>query len=333
VARAISILEARSPAFSFSVTLGLQDTVSMSFSREVVMVRLLSVIIATFVTFQNAHAGVLYGVSTATDSIYTIDSNTGQATFVTSVTGRNLAFAGATFLNGELYISNAFGSGSTEKFGRVDLNSGAFTPLNSQAGDNNWWTIEAVSSRIYAYDNDSAGTVGDFAFRYTEGPAWDVTTVNPDTNLSVTGIDGMAYDAANDILYGSGQNGNLYTINRDTGNVSLVGSLGLAVNSGGLKGLAYDAESATLYMTARTTVTPGNANGPSSLYWVNTTTGQATLIGATGVDTIDGLAWAPTAAVPEPGSITLLGLALLTITGYVRRRGANPVELALGQVK
>ncbi len=84
--------------------------------------------------------GGLYGVSSATDSLYKIDSATGVATLVTPI-ARDLAFAGATFLNGELYVST-LGPGSPS-FGKVDLTTGAFTPINNMAGDLNWWGLAA----------------------------------------------------------------------------------------------------------------------------------------------------------------------------------------------
>jgi len=53
-------------------------------------------------------------------------------------------------------------------------------------------------------------------------------------------------------------------------------------------------------------------------------TGQATLVGMTGVDTIDGLAWSATSleigAVPEPTTIALWSIGVLGMGLVVRRK-------------
>ena len=79
---------------------------------------------------------------------------------------------------------------------------------------------------------------------------------------------------------------------------SLVGSMNLPPSSF-LIGLAYDEEEDKLYAVA----TPQGV-GTSNLYEVDTTTGNASFIGSTGVPTIDGLAWKGETLFPTPVDIT-----------------------------
>ncbi len=85
-----------------------------------------------------------------------------------------------------------------------------------------------------------------------------------------------------------------------------------------------------MYLTTPDFIVPGNPLSPSSLYMVEVRTGTATLVGRTGVQTIEGLAWSPTSltqlsAVPEPGSMALLGSGLLSLVGFAWRRRPRPV--------
>jgi hypothetical protein len=86
-------------------------------------------------------------------------------------------------------------------------------------------------------------------------------------------VTGLAYDGAHDILYGSGNGtsnmNRLVTVDRATGGLTLVGSMGVRVD-----GLAYDKQTDSLYGINAT-----------SLYKVNRATGTATLVGPHGIGT------------------------------------------------
>jgi hypothetical protein len=104
-------------------------------------------------------------------------------------------------------------------------------------------------------------------------------TINPTTGIgSAIGVGafdvllvGLAFDPMADVLYGAGipfgatgvDTPNLYTVNRSTGGTTLVGDLGV-----GLQSLAWDAEL-------------GLIGAFDKLYQINTTTGAASQIGST----------------------------------------------------
>jgi hypothetical protein len=109
---------------------------------------------------------------------------------------------------------------------------------------------------------------------------------------------GFAYDAGNDILYGSTTaTDNLYSINRATGSATLIGPFGIPL----MHALAFDNSTGTLY---------GAYGGNNGFYRINPFTGAATLIGVTGF-AVSGLAFDPATKVLygtsySPGDTRLL---------------------------
>lgn len=250
----------------------------------------------------------LYGLTSAfpnAGDIYTLNTSTGAATLVTSLTGVDFtSLDGLEFLGNTLYATDVFTSGVAQ-FGTIDLATGAFTAINNQGGSTNWHGLAA---------NQTAGLF--YIIDITDGnnlksvtPAGVITTIGPAGQEGR----GMAYDDNAGILYAA-DGGNLYTVDTSTGASTTIGALGVA--AGGI-GLAFDPVANVLY---------ANDADAGGLYTVNTTTGAATLIGPNGAVSgggIDGLAFrvAPSVgAVPEPGTVALFAIGLLPLTGVARRR-------------
>jgi len=123
----------------------------------------------------------------------------------------------------------------------------------------------------------------------------------------------LAYDPNSDTLFGIGQSigttvggttitpsTRLFSIDRTTGGALEVGPTNVADE---FYGLAYNANSNKMYSTAKSSGTTGN------LYELNTTTGQATLVGGLGVP----------ASAADAGNISYFSLAfdLLSDTLYL----------------
>ncbi|MDX1460827.1 MAG: hypothetical protein R3348_07200, partial [Xanthomonadales bacterium] len=130
-------------------------------------------------------------------------------------------------------------------------------------------------------------------------------------------INGMAYDAATDTLYGIGED-NLFTINRSTGEATSVGAHGLSGNI--QMGLAIDPDNGVMYLVHN-----------QNLYSVNKQTAQVSLIGPTGLTDIGSLAVVPggaaAAAIPSTGAVAqwilILAVLLAAVALRTRLQGAR----------
>ncbi|WP_254506577.1 beta strand repeat-containing protein [Anatilimnocola floriformis] len=215
--------------------------------------------------------GTLYGLSSNTNNLYRIDETTGAAVFVAQLTNiTTVSITGLAALNGTLYATDVYVGGW--RFGSIDTTTGAFTPINTQGGSANWWALAGnqAANVLYTVDNDTSGY-----------PLLAITPAGAISTIGSTGlqINGLAYDEANGILYGTA-GGGLYRLNTATGVPTLIGSMGFTPTN--YLGLEYDASSQKLLATYN-----------NNLYQLNVTTGGATLIGANGVNNIDGLALLP----------------------------------------
>lgn len=233
----------------------------------------------------------LYGVQ-STDSndqngIFRIDPATGAATKITSLS-HNSSLVGATFLRGELYVSDMLAFNPTNFYGTVDINTGVFNGIHDQNWDLNWHGL-ASSEALGVTFSISQQMNNTLVMTDLDG---NITYIGP------TGIDGrgMAYDNTNGILYAINySDASLYTVDIHTAEATRIGPTGIPSD---MVGLAYDEFTQTLYLN--------EGDETNSLYTVDVTTGAATLVGPNGFGLIDGLAW-----IPEPSSIGLLGLGAM----------------------
>lgn len=229
----------------------------------------------------------------------------------------------------------------------IDAATGVATDLGLLAfGDAEG--LAFIGSSLFAI----GGSVGEL-WNITTPPGSLVGATGPRSGVDA----GLDYNSANGLLYNynaTGGGGSLYVIDPITGLATLVGSSsvfldGLAINSAGqafgIDGIFSDSLYSVDLATGATALIGGlgigdisvqfgltdadgtlyglNSNG--SLYSFNTLTGAATFLASTTCDgqacgAWEGLAALQGTAVPEPGSLALVGLGLAAAVGTRRRK-------------
>ena len=231
--------------------------------------------------------GLLYGYSNATGSIYTVDRLTGAASLVTAI---------ATATN-------------TAKLG-IDFNPAADRLRIVTESDQNLRVNTAGGATTV--DGTLAYAAGDVNFgvnpRVVEA-AYTNSDIDPATATTLFYID----HGTNTLVNTSSPNG---------GALTTVGALGVDISDA----VGFDILTDLAVNTAFATFNVGGLNG---FYGINLLTGAATLLGALGnTSSVYGMAIVPgTTAVPEPGSLALLGMAGLAALA-TRRRLAQPQSKA-----
>ena len=239
-----------------------------------------------------AHAAPILWVSTGGNGLATVDVATGATSFVgnTGDTLTDIAFSPSGDLYG-ISFSNLY---------KVNSSTGATTLVGSLGS-----VVGTANALVFGSD----GTL------YMAGSS--LYTVNTLTGVA-SAIGSIGYQSGGDLafigskLYMASNGNQLIDVDTATGVGALIGSLGV----GSMYGLATP-DNVSLYGVA-----------DQSVYLVNTSSGAATLK-STFAPTLSGGAFglaflteAGGGSVPEPGTLVLVGLALI-VTATGRRRGAK----------
>jgi hypothetical protein len=128
-------------------------------------------------------------------------------------------------------------------------------------------------------------------------------------SMGLSGVMDFAFDTTG-TLWAVADN-QLHTVNLATGAGSFVAAISGTTGTGGVRGITFDANN-NLFATT--------FDSNSILYSVNPVTGAATTIGATGISFAHGGDILAPNAVPEPGSLLLLGSGVLGLMAKARRR-------------
>jgi len=275
---------------------------------------LFGLLAALVLAVPQADAGVfLVGSDINDDILYKIDTDDGTATAIGPFSRTSGSFNDVIF--GMTFNSN------TNTLFATDVNADDLVTIDPVTAA---VTVVGLTglNKLEALAYDSA-TDTMYGIDQRVGPGGDadaedfLITVNMTTGAAEPAIGGTGFDLIQDLaidpadgtLYGADRESNqLLTINKTTGAATVVGALGF----GNVGGLDFHPFTGELF---------GVDAGADVLLSIDKTTGTATQIGddfaLRGDDSdrrIEGIAF-----VPEPGSMTLLGLGSLLILGRTRR--------------
>ena len=225
-------------------------------------------------------AATLYMSDDENQAIYTVDTATGAATLVGS-TVIEMSFSGLAWdsSTGALYVSDVVAPGgdghrlvlAVRPQHRRVLPVDPRHPAAREARPRDEVRVAVAGGKNLPRAGGAAPS---------GGSGFGLGLVNPATgeikfignHVTSSNIHGLAYDSANDVLWGADVDGSggLAEIDRLTGAATLVGAWG---TTGEIRGLAYDAATDTLY---------GVDYNVGSLHTIDRGTGAATLVGALG---------------------------------------------------
>jgi len=281
-------------------------------------------------------ADILYAVdgaggagSTPSD-LYTINPANGSVLSTIGqvmVNGTGVMVSGIAFdpINQQLYgAALVGGSRGNGELVTINLTSGVATPVGSfglsplNGGIHATSLAFASDGTLYAYVKQGSQPESLFTVNTTSGVATAVGSSGFPIPPGTSG-DGLAMSASGTLYFaGKGDTGNLYTLSTTTGLATAGPTLSgapFASVPGQIKGLAFNS-SGMLYGIDIEQSSPF----PANLVTINPTTGVITSVGGTQNGLVS-FAFQP-AAVPEPGSLSLMGLALALFI-YSRARARN----------
>ena len=253
-----------------------------------------------------AYAGTLYAVSgsgNAASVLYILDSTTGGVLQTVGATG----FSHVTGLainptTGQMYgqVSDAFGSGGTQLLS-IDKNTGAGTVIGSTGEQIPDMTFNAAGVLFAWSESGANGNDYLITLNLATGAPSFIGTNNVSTSNT-----GLAFDR-NGILWLK-PGGSLYTLNTTTG----IGTFVEGLSGSPQNALAFDQNNVAF------TVTRNGSN--STLQTIDIGTGNVNTVGSIGVGSISALAFDLGAPVPEPGTLSLAGLAFGGLALTLRKR-------------
>jgi hypothetical protein len=272
----------------------------------------------------NARAELLIGLTTGNQLIRFDSGTPGTVSAGVAVNGLQ---AGESLLGIDLRPADGsiYGLGSSSRLYRIDAATGAATAVGAPGAF-------ALSGTAFGFDfnptvdrirvvSDTGQNLrlnpNDGALAATDGPlAFAAGDVNAGATPNAVG---SAYTnnfagATTTTLYNlDARLGALLTQNPpNAGTLNTVGSLGVPVS--GLAGFDISGPTGLAYAALA-----GATGGPSVLYRINLAAGAATALGTIGGGVpLRGLTVAT--AVPEPGSLALLGLGAIALAGAVVRK-------------
>ena len=210
---------------------------------------------------------------------------------------RMLFFFGALLAAGSLAMS----ARAQNDVYAVEFNTGdnGFGIINLMNGD--FTEIADLGSTLYndiAYAPD--GTLYGLANNGASLVTFDSTTgdVTPVATLGGSGIESIAFDPNNGVLFGASESG-LYTIDPTTGQASYIGDFGSPYGCNLWQNIRFDSDG-NLYLS-----NTGDSSG-TDIYQVNTDTGAATFEGE-----VEGYA----DIILENGSQYMYGVSIPSING------------------
>jgi hypothetical protein len=172
-------------------------------------------------------------------------------------------------------------------FGIINLMNGDFTQI-SDLGSTLYNDIAyAPDGTLYGLANNGASLV---TFDSTSG------AVTPVASMDVPGLESIAFDPSDGVLFGAAQNG-LYTIDPTTGASTFIGSFGNPYNLNLAQNIRFDSDG-NLYLS--------NTGDNTDIYQVNIDTGNATFEGE-----VEGYS----DLVLENGSQYMYGVSIPSING------------------